>query len=64
MEAVDRDLNLPVFKGEPLPPPQQTMEEWAAWLEWCRVHLVGLEIFDGFALDPARAPIEAPFTIE
>jgi hypothetical protein len=58
------DLNLPVFKGESLPPPTQTMEEWVEWLEWCRTKMTGLEIFDGFALDPRRAPVEVPFILD
>jgi hypothetical protein len=60
----DLDLSLPVLDPQILPPPQQTMEEWASWLEWCRVELIGAEKFNRWALDPERAPVESPFILD
>jgi hypothetical protein len=64
MEPTNLDLNLPVFAPDCVPPPQQTMEEWASWLEWCRVELIGPEKFNRWALDPERAPVESPFILD
>jgi hypothetical protein len=64
MEPSEAALNFPVFDRRALPPPQQTMEEWVEWLEWCRLHLVGPEKFKRWALDPGRLPVEVAFTLD
>ena len=63
-EAIESDLDLPGRStAATWPPPEQTMEEWVDWLEWCRVHLVGPEKFKRWALDPGRAPVEVAFVL-